>query len=71
MMTGRRKEVELENPEIPIVRLCELFDMSQTTFCYQPLREDTEDEILWTNLDGEFAARSFKGLRIFNHARSK
>lgn len=38
-------------------------DLSRSTFYYQPLPEDPEDEILRTLLDEEFTARPFFGTR--------
>ena len=59
----KRAEVDPVLPDIPIVRQCELLDLSRSTFYYLPTPDERLNQELMRRLDEEYTKHPFFGSR--------
>ena len=59
----KRAEVDPVLPDIPVVRQCELLDLSRSTFYYLPTPDERLNQELMRRLDEEYTKHPFFGSR--------
>jgi putative transposase len=60
---AKRKQVEVNHPELSVCRQCELLDLPRSSYYYEPGQETPENLALMRLIDEEYTAHPEKGSR--------